>query len=798
MHEKNESGGIGNVLQKSGRNVSQDVDLDDSPGDGATSGSRSRQPADGSRPEPEDTTQGRRRDADPDPGPDALAAEQADPAPAVAAVSAFRPDVLANCLLRATACFGRPIGPGELRAAAPIAPSGMTLEQFCRAAARLGYRLRRLPLERGAGDGRALATLPAPYLLLGAPDADGRPTARLVEAAGPAALSAWDPLTDRLEELEPAAAARQLQPREAVLIRPQGPQQAEESGWRAKMARRVRGVLGELVLASLVLNLLALATPLFTMTLFNKVIGQQALSTLDVLALGMVAVYAFDVVLRILRGYISSHTGGRLDALIGGEVMHHLVHLPFDHFERTPSGLIAERVRQLDTIRSFFTGQMPMTLVDMAFVVVFLAALFFIHPVLALITIGAMPLFLGLSFLFHARQRALVEQSFRAQAAKSSHLAETMQNALTVKALGLEPEIERRWEQRLALSAWTGFRASNLNNVVAAVGQGLQMLTGLLILYVGARLVIAGDTTIGALIAGNILAARALAPLRLVVVAWTQMQEVRAAFERLDAIMREPGESGPTDSAAAPRLAGRLVAEDLAFAFEPAQPPVLRDLDLTVPQGSVLGIIGPSGSGKTTLVRLLQGLYRPTRGRVLYDGHDLAHLSASSLRQQLGVVPQETQLFAGTIRENVLLGSDVKDPERVVAVCRFVGAHDFIQRLPKAYDTPLGERGVGLSAGQRQLLCIARALIRNPRVLILDEATSDLDPVTEERLLRNLQRASKGRTVVLISHRLSPFAIADRVALLMNGRIERIGPPAEVIAFAKARMAEAAEAEAQG
>ncbi|WP_143596326.1 peptidase domain-containing ABC transporter [Tistlia consotensis] len=697
--------------------------------------------------------------------------------------------------MRVTGAFGRPVGAGELRAATPIAPGGMTLDQFCRAAVRLGYRVRRVPLTGMPPDGRALTAIPAPYLLLGRPAEDGSPGAHLVEAAGPDGLTLFNPLDDSSEIVPPAVAAHGLGATEAVLVRPQAGALREEPDWRAKMAKRLRGVLGELVLASLVLNMLALATPLFTMTLYNKVIGQQSLSTLNVLALGMVVVYGFDVVLRIVRGYISSHTGGRLDALIGGEVMHHLMNLPFRHFEQTPSGLIAERVRQLDTIRSFFTGQMPMTLVDMTFVVVFLAALFFIHPVLACITLAAMPLFIGLSLLFHRRQRTLVEQSFRAQAAKSSHLVETMQNALSIKALGLEPEIERRWEQRLALSAWTSFRASNLNNVVAACGQGLQMLTQLTILYVGAQLVIAGETTIGALIAGNILATRTLAPLRMIVVAWIQLQEVRAAFERIDSIMSEPGERTPTDSAAAPRLAGRIVVEGLAYGFEPGQPPVLRDLDLTVPQGTVLGIIGPSGSGKTTLVRLLQGLYQPTQGRVLYDGHDLAHISAASLRHQLGVVPQETQLFAGTIRENVLFGSDIKDPERVVAVCKFVGAHDFIQRLPRAYETPLGERGSGLSAGQRQLLCIARALIRNPRVLILDEATSDLDPVAEERLLRHLQRASKGRTVVLISHRLSPFAIADRVALLMNGRIERVGPPAEVIAFARARMAEAADAD---
>ena len=506
----------------------------------------------------------------------------------------------------------------------------------------------------------------------------------------------------------------------------------------------------------------------------------------------MVAVHAFDLVLRIVRGYISSHTGARMDALVGSEVMHHFLSLPYRHFESTPTGMINERMRQLDSIRNFFTGQMPMTLVDLGFVFVFVAVLFMIHQTLALITLGVMPIFVLVSALFHRRQKRLVEDSFMAQAAKASTLSETVNNALSVKSLGLESEVERRWEGRLAASALTSFRANHLNNAVASIGHVLQLATSLAILFIGARLVISGQLSVGGLIASNILATRAIAPLRNVVMAWSQLQEVRAAFRRIDEIMDIPVEAQPGEVAPSPRLAGQLALDNASFAFDPEQPPVLKGVDLTIDSGGILGIVGPSGSGKTTLAKLLQGLYMPSDGRVLIDGTDIAHISPPALRQQIGVVPQETQLFAGTVRDNIAMGSSIKDPERVVAVAKFVGAHDFIQRLPKGYDTNLGERGVGLSAGQRQLLCIARALIRNPRILILDEATSDLDPVTEENFMRNLRRASRGRTIVVISHRTAPLNVADRVALLIDGSIERVGPPAEVMAFARTRMAEAA------
>jgi HlyB family type I secretion system ABC transporter len=575
--------------------------------------------------------------------------------------------------------------------------------------------------------------------------------------------------------------------------RPAGPPAPSQrsADWRTLIGQRLRRVVWELLLSSFVVNIFALAAPLFSMAVFNKVIGQRALDTLDVLVIGMVVLYTFDLVLRGIRGYVSSHTGARLDALLGNEVVHRLLHLPFRHFETTPTGMISERLRQLDTIRSFFTGQMPIILVDVCFMFVFIGALMFISPILGWITLAAVPFFLAISFAFHRAQRDLIQKTFAAVAAKTSTLAETVANALTIKSLGLESEVEKRWGGRLALTAHTGFESSNMANVVGVLGNVLQQVVSLLIMYVGARLIIAGEMSIGALIAANILSSRALSPIRQVVTALHQLQEVKAAFGRIDEIMTEPTEMSPGSVAPMPALKGEIAFEGVSFTYADDAPPAIEDVNLEIDAGTIMGIIGPSGSGKSTLGRMVQGLYEPAAGRVLIDRTDVRHMAPAWLRQQIGSVPQDIQLFSGSVRDNIAMGLSVKQPERIVAVARFVGAHEFIQKLPKGYDTIFSERGGGLSAGQRQLLCIARALIRNPRILILDEATSALDVATEAALMRNLKRASRGRTIILISHRIAPLSIADKVAFVMGGRVEKIGLPTDVVEYAKARMTEA-------
>ncbi len=681
--------------------------------------------------------------------------------------------LLLGCLIKLARSFGKSLSAAEIRTAAGT--DRVTIEAALRAAHRLGLKAKRMP---AAPD--ALAALPPPFILT---DAEGG--ARLVVGRAGDFLTFWDPGSDSEQEERAQTAAGTG---ELLVVRPSAAA-ADDHGWRSTFKRKLQAVMAEIAIASLALNLLALAAPLFAMTVYNKVIGQRALATLDVLALGMLVVITFETCLRSLRGYVSTHTAARLEAYLGGEVLHHLLALPFKQFETTTTGIVSERLNQLEVLRGFFSGQLPLLIVDLAFVALFLGVLAYIHPAMLAATLIAMPLIAVVPFAAHRLQRVTIDQAFAARAAKATALAETVSNALTIKSLGLEPEVERRWDGRLAVAAWAGFRQANLANIARAATGCMLALLSLAILFVGARLVIAGEMSLGALIAGSILAQRAVAPIGALASGWHGLQEVAAAFRRIDALMILAPERGER-SMPAP-AGGSLMLEQVGFSFAPDRAPVLRDVTLAAEPGQMLGVIGPSGSGKSTLLKLMQGLYTPNSGRVLIDGTDLAHLSPESLRQQLGIVPQDVQLFSGTISDNIAFAVPGKDLERVVAVAKFVGAHDFIQRLPSGYDTMLGERGAGLSAGQRQLIAIARALMRNPRTILLDEATSALDPDAERALLRNLKHVARGRTIVLVTHRTAPLAYCDRVALLVEGEIARIGAPAEIVAFARAELAEA-------
>lgn len=698
--------------------------------------------------------------------------ESIEPAsfPASDARHALHTDHALRCFLRLVHELERPMSEADLRGLVPIPDGGMTEATFLLALQRLDMSSRSLRIGRND-----LAALPTPYMLFGK-TSDGHRI--VIDVREDGRLVAFDPTKGaafivRAEEL------RKLADR-VILAKPEVLNEKKHH-WRTLMGGRVRRVLWQLIVASLMVNLFALAMPLFIMTVYNRVIGQQAMGTLEILIIGMLILYAFDGLLRVVRGYVSSHTGARVDALIGSEVIHRLLNLPYRKLEDTGSGITAERVRQLDTIRNFFTGQMPMTIGDLGFVFLFLGVLFLLHPLIGAVTLAAIPIFIALSFIFFRTQRRLIDRSFQAQASKSSALYETMSNILTVKSNALESEVEKRWGDRLALSAYTGFKSSHLSNIVSVTGAVLQQVMSLFIIYIGVQLIFAGELTIGALIATNILASRALAPIRQVATVSNQIQEVRAAFGRLDDIMSEPVESAPGKGALGGALRGEIGAEEIGFRYSDEGRPTLSNISFTVSPGQILGVIGPSGSGKSTLAKLLLGLYRPEPGRILIDETDIQHISPALLRRQIAYVPQEVELFSGTVSHNIGMGLPNKDPRRIVAAAQFAGAHSFIQKLPDGYDSVLKEGGKGLSAGQRQLLCVARAIVRNSRILIMDEPTSALDGASENHLLQNLRRASRGRTIILISHRPATVAIADNILVIEGGEMVASGPPEKIL-----------------
>jgi ABC-type bacteriocin/lantibiotic exporter with double-glycine peptidase domain len=684
-----------------------------------------------------------------------------------------------RALLYVSQQLGRPVSEAELRGLAVLPAGALDGAAFLLAARRLGFDAHAMDLSRQSPD-----ELPAPFVVVG----EGRPAA-VVLSVDSAQVTLLDVVEGRIVRLPRTALT--VPGLQALMLRlPIG---LAPDSWHGAIWSASWPAMARLAAVSFLINLLALATPLFMMMVVNRLAGRSpdAASLIGALAAGLLAVYGLDFVLRLARGRLSARLAARLDTLMSRQVVHHLVRLPYRHFERNPLGVTAERLRQLDVLRGFVAGQLPALAVDLLFAVLFLAALFAIDRLLGSIAVFAIPLLIAVPVVSHRALRRLADESFQAVAAKSSALTETVANAATVKALGLEAEVEKRWQRRVECAADGNFRAGQLANAAAGVSTSLHLLALLAVVLVGVHEVLAGALTIGGLVAANLLAARALQPMRQTAAAWHQLQAARIAFARLDELMAEPVESPPGRLAPMPPLSGRITLEQVSWRAHDDGADLLRGVDLAIEGGEIIGLVGPSGSGKTTLANLVQGLHRPSAGRVLIDDTDVAHLSPAQLRAQIGCVPQEVQLFAGSVLDNIAMGVADKDPARVVAAARFVGAHDFIERLPQGYNTLLGERGQGLSMGQRQLLCIARALIRDPRIVILDEATSALDPATEEQLLRRLKGTMRGRTVIMITHRLAPLAIADRVALVMDGHIERVGPPTDVMAYARIRMAEA-------
>ncbi len=552
--------------------------------------------------------------------------------------------------------------------------------------------------------------------------------------------------------------------------------------WFWQSLKKYKPLMGEVLLASLFIQIIALITPLIFQVVIDKVLTNRTLSTLDVMVVALLGVSIFEVALGAMRHYLLSHTTNRVDVELGAKLFKHLLHLPLSYFESRRSGDTVARVRELDNARNFLTGQALTSWLDLLFAMVYLAVMFYYSVALTMVVIAALPVFFGASAVITPLLRKKLEDKFALGAENQAYLVETVTSMETLKSLAVEPQWQREWERRLASYVNTSFEGGHLGN---ATNQFISMASKVLtvvLLWLGAKLVIDGDLTVGGLIAFNMLSGRVNAPILKLSSLWQDFTQMKVSIKRLGDIMNAPPEPAfKANRSTPPDIQGKVTFEHVKFRYGPQAPEVLSGLSFEIQAGEVIGIVGVSGAGKTTLMRLIQRLYTPESGRILIDGVDLNLVDTSWLRRQMGVVGQDTLLFNRSVRENIALSDASLSMEAVMGAAKLAGAHEFILQMPEGYDTVIGERGSKLSGGQRARIAIARALSTNPKLLLLDEATASLDYESERLIHDNMSAIAKGRTVVIVAHRLSTLRLADRILVLDGGRLIETGHHAQLM-----------------
>jgi ATP-binding cassette, subfamily B, bacterial HlyB/CyaB len=553
-------------------------------------------------------------------------------------------------------------------------------------------------------------------------------------------------------------------------------------GWFVQAMHKYRGLLTEVLVASFFLQLFALVTPLFFQVVTDKVLTHRGFTTLDVLVVGLITVSIFECVLGALKTYVFAHTTNRIDVELGARLFRHLTALPIAYFQARRTGDSVARVRELENIRNFLTSSALTLVIDLFFTFVFMAVMFYYSPTLTWIVIASFPFYALISAGVTPIFRRRLEEKFNRGAENQAFLVESVTGIETLKAMAVEPQMQRRWEEQLSGYVRTSFGVLSLGNWASQGIQFISKIVTALTLYFGAYQVIQGNMTVGELIAFNMLATRVAQPVLRLAQLWQDFHQAHVSIDRLGDILNTAPEHGRTAARSSlPPIRGNVVFEHVNFRYRADGPETLHDVSFSIPAGKIIGIVGPSGSGKSTLAKLVQRLYVPESGRVLIDGVDLSLVDVAWLRRQIGVVLQENVLFSRSIRDNIALADPGMPLERVIEAAKLAGAHEFILELPLGYDTIVGERGANLSGGQRQRVAIARAIVTDPRILILDEATSALDYESERIIQENMRRMAAGRTVLVIAHRLSTVRVADRILTLERGRLVEDGTHDELI-----------------
>ncbi|MBE6837174.1 MAG: type I secretion system permease/ATPase [Ruminococcus sp.] len=528
----------------------------------------------------------------------------------------------------------------------------------------------------------------------------------------------------------------------------------------------------QVLIAVFTVQILGILTPVMTQVVVDKVLVHKSMSTLNVLAIGIGIVYIYELILGLAKNYLFTHTTNRIDVMLSFKLFKHLFALPLKYFEARRVGETVARVRELDSIRNFLTGTPLSSMIDLIFIIVYIVVLFFYSKMLTVIVLCSIPVYAILSAIVTPMFKKRLDEKFETGANTQSFLVESITGVQTVKSYALEPKFEKKWGDLQSDYVKASYKTSMVSATAGTTGQFIQKVFDLLILYFGAKAVMNGTFTVGQLVAFRMLSGRVSGPVLRLVQLWQEYQQASLSVKRIgDIFNTAPEPILNANQTSMPKINGRIVFDKVHFRYNPQGGEVIKGMSFEIEQGTIVGIVGRSGSGKSTVSKLIQRLYIPEGGKISIDGMDISLVNPAMLRKQIGVVLQENFMFNGTVAENISIHYPTASMEQIIHCAKVAGAHDFILELPNGYDTIIGEKGMGLSGGQKQRIAIARAILANPRILIFDEATSALDYESESIIQNNLKEICKGRTVLIIAHRLSTLKEAQKIMVIDRGSI---------------------------
>lgn len=528
----------------------------------------------------------------------------------------------------------------------------------------------------------------------------------------------------------------------------------------------------QVLLAVFTIQILGILTPVMTQVVVDKVLVHRSMSTLNILAIGIGIVYIYNYILGLAKNYVFTHTTNRIDVMLSFKLFRHLFALPLKYFESRRVGETVARVRELDSIRSFLTGTPLSSMIDLIFIIVYIVVLFLYNKMLTVIVLCSIPVYAVLSAIVTPLFKKRLDEKFETGANTQSFLVESITGVQTVKSYALEPKFEKKWGDLQADYVKASYKTSMVSATAGTTGQFIQQIFDLLILFFGAKAVMDGNFTVGQLVAFRMLSGRVSGPVLRLVQLWQEYQQASLSVKRIGDIFNTPPEPVlNSNQTSMPKINGKIVFDKVRFRYNPQGGEVIKGMSFDIEPGTIVGVVGRSGSGKSTISKLIQRLYIPEGGKISIDGMDISLVNPAMLRKQIGVVLQENFMFNGTVAENISIHCPQATMEQIISCAKIAGAHDFILELPDGYNTVIGEKGMGLSGGQKQRVAIARAILANPRILIFDEATSALDYESESIIQNNLKEICKGRTVLIIAHRLSTLKDAQKIMVIDKGSL---------------------------